>query len=1612
MSCSAGTQSNATGLTTCWACTCSPGQRCQGFSATCSSCPAGFSCQGSIASSCAPGYYALGGASTCTKATCANGTFSVASTGACSSCPAGTYCTGSVSVPCPLGTYSDVSGASVCTLCSAPAGRSCSPAASPAAWPVCSTTATEPLTYCPGGPEDPVLCQCPAGTYCSGTLVSGREACSPCPAGSYCRGDATAPAPCTTVTTPPGRACLGNETSAAASPCPVGHWCPGGSTPPQGCFSCAPGTYCPSGLAFQQCLPCSVGRYCAPALQSPDDLAPLALPADCTPATTAPGYACMLGGADPSGTVCTQGFICAGAAAAPAACPPGSSSSAGATACAWCAAGSYNPYAAQGSCSLCPPGRYGLSPGAALAGELSCTACPPGRYNPSPGVAAACLTCPVGSYSSAPASLQCTPCPLGTYSTGSWDGGSTSPETCTACPPGTIGLATGQHTCTVCGPGTYQPLRGANSTSDCRACAPGTYSSVSGQTEAGVCTPCPTGTYSVTEQSWSCTPCPAGTYQSVSGASSLALCTTCPPGSYCGAASSDPTACPAGTYGTVSGLTARAECSACPAGTYCSATGSTAPEPCPAGHYCGAGSSDPTACPVGRYGPRIGESTVAGACSACTPGRFASLAGQAACDPCPVGTYSVAAAAAGPWTCTGCSAGSFSDTEGSSGCTSCPPGTYGVLVRAWGNDTCVSCPQGRYASGTGETTCAACRLGFYGTSTDEVAVRSSVSVACTSCPAGRYGNLVSSLTGTDLASVCTVCGLGMYSTAVGAAESSTCQPCPAGAWSNVTAATTCHGCRAGTVGAASGQVSVAACVPCPAGYYTDSERSTQCTACPSGTYNSVTGQTALASCLPCPPHYVCEVGSATPVYNEQGSGTGLPDCLPGRYLTTATSEGGAGNVTRCADCPPSCYCPNATLPAPLPCPPGSYCIARSTAPAPCPAGSIRILSGGADLSDCTLVDVGHFSNAAGSTSASACPLGHFSSTEGATTCSLCPAGTVSGFASGQSVCESCSPGRFFATAGGSECSACPIGSFSFLVSATACVACSPGTFSHAEGQTECTPCSGGHFAPWGGASACTACSAGRYCNATRCTACPLCDIGTRAPSNGSTFCTPCSGDTLEASEARCGLGASRALSIQSEWTQAQFQQAAASGGTYAYAETASSDPLVDIRRERTGAGAYAPITALWTTVLTIVLLSSAVFFVVRRIPSVKSTLRIFDGLDTDHWIAEGEVVRRKPRALGGFFTLMAALVILCIMGMTLMDYVYTVTFTKTVEPASGQYQPVGRIHVALRLFGSPVCAAMRPQNDSFVEEGWSIEAIEGVRLLSPGSRVHVAFLGDAEADACRLEWTCEPLCAMATSSLTVRLSSSVVGMYASGGEYTVETPGYLSSGGAGSVAGSVGSGAADETAAETFALRGSLLPDGAMWHVLAPSEVPSVVDVIVTPVVIATAQEGVWVGSRADIGSVQTSPAVDAASFATEISGVFEVRFRLRPNTLQYEIRESKTSLFVILGAIGGYLTGVWAICKFGMRGVEATGQWIMSTSARICGCCGPWCRHPRCQRCAGACRKRKSTTHSGADRFSLGATRPLSATDTTAGTGTTSDMTKGDVVLTEVAASSPSVPV
>lgn len=355
------------------------------------------------------------------------------------------------------------------------------------------------------------------------------------------------------------------------------------------------------------------------------------------------------------------------------ACRPGKSNSASQNSCNNCAANHVANYHGATVCSACAAGKYSND-------FLTCHDCAAGQMSVQGGF---CMSCALNSISGR-GSGSCQACSAGLFSN---DGLS-----CQSCSAGKISAA-GQS-CVNCAIGKHSGTAAAQ----CFNCAPGK-TSVNGQG----CNNCAPGTYH-SGGGGACQNCNAGSHwQPSSGATSCLLCTACPVGYvvdvFCvGFTDHTCRLCGAGLSTTFVG---QDSCAPCTAGSYKSSQMIHC-ELCAISKTSFQGSADCPFCDVGFFGVD---------CEPCSAGHFKDTIGPEACNVCPSGFYSKAAA----HQCIRCPMNTFSEAA-SEECTVCPFGHYNLD----GGDCieCNMCQPGYYRHDCGffinETntisgTCEECR---------------------------------------------------------------------------------------------------------------------------------------------------------------------------------------------------------------------------------------------------------------------------------------------------------------------------------------------------------------------------------------------------------------------------------------------------------------------------------------------------------------------------------------------------------------------------------------------------------------------------------------------------------------------------------------------------------------------------------------------------------------------------------------------------------------------------------------------------------------------------------------------------------------------------------------
>ena len=356
-------------------------------------------------------------------------------------------------------------------------------------------------------------------------------------------------------------------------------------------------------------------------------------------------------------------------------CPAGTSSGQeeGATLCALCDNGQFQPRDGRPTCEKCLVGRSGdVNAAKGAKNDTVCIDCTPGKYQNEIGKPA-CKACPLGKFSAeknVTTLAACKTCGRGKYAD-LWSTGATA---CFECPTGRYGEVEG--------------LRFMM------------YTSFDSEKDAEV-------TYVHGDKgdpsSYSQSALPSGSPAPANAEACRFPFKTCSSELLKARANvkeHDCEACPAGKHGVGSGKTAATNCEACPAGKF-STAGQDECWSCPKGWFretafpAGAEGSECQKCPVGKVGETL------------------ALTRKDDCTICPVGTYNYDE---GAIQCKDCEKGKSSNTSGRTDKVKCDKCMKGKYASKTGSPTCDFCPAGRYNTAPGsdsEEKCDKCDAGWY-----------------------------------------------------------------------------------------------------------------------------------------------------------------------------------------------------------------------------------------------------------------------------------------------------------------------------------------------------------------------------------------------------------------------------------------------------------------------------------------------------------------------------------------------------------------------------------------------------------------------------------------------------------------------------------------------------------------------------------------------------------------------------------------------------------------------------------------------------------------------------------------------------------------------------------
>ena len=701
---------------------------------------------------------------------------------------------------------------------------------------------------------------CPAGKYCPSGTSANQNACpkgyycpansrhpTPCPKGNYCPEGASAPTQCEA-----GFYCP--DLASQHTPCTPGFYCPAGAFTQLICsgntFSAAQASVCScispphgraTGTATDCIITCDPGftpymGQCIPSMKpaqltylnadgTPSAVATQNIAYTCPPCYSLKGSLCSFNGTCnptcPNGYIVNQDFMCTQ-------CPAGKQSRNN-----QCVDADAGYYASLGVEIACPPGTYSAP------GSTACTRCPAGTASSVIG-ASSCTPCSIGTYSDSRGATSCTPCAQGTYSTSTGRTTACTTQCRTSCPGGQYVTAAcsawadvGCSQCSSPSVSQYVTAVCAGSTNTQFAtfpsCNPGYY--LNGKSS---------GAYNTPGSAGSCQACatPSGSQYVTTACgttTNTAIVTkSCPAGQYA----------PGFSAGSYSAVGAAGKCTACslPSGLQyvtgvCSMpltnTTIATRSACPAGQYISGFSA-------GSYNS-IGSAGTCATCSSPSASQYVSAVCTATADT----QFGAKPACSASQYLSGFSTGTSSAAGSAGTCTACstPSSTQYVTV------ACTASADTQFGT---KPTCSADKyLSGFSAGTYNAVGSAGACAACSSPSAGQYVTTACSASADTSIATRAACSADKYLSGFSA-----------GSYSAAGSAGTCNACSSPsgmqyvTAACTASADTTVATKSCPAGQYASGFKA--------GAYNTIgAGGTCTTCSSPSASQYVTAVCSAT-----------------------------------------------------------------------------------------------------------------------------------------------------------------------------------------------------------------------------------------------------------------------------------------------------------------------------------------------------------------------------------------------------------------------------------------------------------------------------------------------------------------------------------------------------------------------------------------------------------------------------------------------------------------------------------------------------------------------------------------------------------------------------
>jgi hypothetical protein len=362
------------------------------------------------------------------------------------------------------------------------------------------------------------------------------------------------------------------------------------------------------------------------------------------------------------------------------------------------------------------------------------------------------------------------------------------------------------------------------------------------------------------------------------------------------------------------------------------------------------------------------------------------------------------------------------------------------------------------------------------------------------------------------------------------------------------------------------------------------------------------------------------------------------------------------------------------------------------------------------------------------------------------------------------------------------------------------------------------------------------------------------------------------------------------------------------------AQVVAADPIDDVTNDQHALG----VSILWGVVSAGVVVSVVLFALyvyARRHPGVKQCFRRLDcAFATKHYVADGEPLVRRDKAIGGFATVATLVAMTTLVVAVYVNAVYLPVYDGAMSPIVPPFFPTGLVTLTVRYYGvSPTACAATMTVAVTVADGAAFGSGGG-----GGGSSMIAPAYDPSQRLCTTEWQCVGVCTLGVATVAFTAGSTDAAAYATAIAWQLDFPAF---------AGVAPTTDADAATTRRFRLSGAIAPPSAdlvLQNSAVAAQLPAVT-VSHIPVVVTKPDGAQLVGSLAQVAASDVSADAfvnqtqysAAASSSPIVTTTATTRLRvgltvtIQPSTLVYAVKGTPVNRLYVVGTCASYVTGV-----------------------------------------------------------------------------------------------------